>query len=164
MREHKAMHEEDFWSSWLREDEKSEEERKAEAEGKEEEKGETWKRAEEKENNETVTVKRRCDGFVSVEVFEFFCQRGDSESCGDVSWERLVEEPEDLSDRELVSCELVRVVSDVSDVIECLFLLRLWSLSCVMFLLVALIGNWWHRSPFLSQKKVHIGVQIRKNR
>ena len=34
VREYKAMHEEDFWSTWLREDEKSKEERKAEAEGK----------------------------------------------------------------------------------------------------------------------------------
>ena len=40
MREYEAMHEEDFWSSWLREDEKSKEERKAEAEGKGEEEGE----------------------------------------------------------------------------------------------------------------------------
>ena len=34
VREYKAMHGEDFWSSWLREDDKSKE-RKAEAEGKE---------------------------------------------------------------------------------------------------------------------------------
>ena len=32
VREYKAMHEDDFWSSWLREDEKSEEESKVEAE------------------------------------------------------------------------------------------------------------------------------------
>ena len=38
------------------------------------------------------------------------------ESCGDVSWEDLLEEPEDLSDREPLSCELVRVVPDVIDV------------------------------------------------
>ena len=38
VRECQAMHEEDFWSSWLREDEKSKE-RKAEAEGKGEEQG-----------------------------------------------------------------------------------------------------------------------------
>ena len=41
----------------------------------------------------------------------------------------------------------------------CLFCLRLWSLSCVMFLKVALIGNFWNRSPFLSPKNAHIGVQ-----
>ena len=34
VREYKAMHEENFWSSWLREDERRTEERKAEAEGK----------------------------------------------------------------------------------------------------------------------------------
>ena len=33
VREYKVMHEEDFWSKWLREDEKSKEERKAKAEG-----------------------------------------------------------------------------------------------------------------------------------
>ena len=112
------MHEEDLWSSWPRENEKSKEEGKAEAEGKGEEKGEKRKRQEEKEENETGTVKRRCEGLVSVEAFEFFAQKRDSESCGDVSWERLVEELEDLSDREPVPCELVRVVLDVSDVID----------------------------------------------
>ena len=46
VREYKAMHDEGFWSSWLREDEKSKE-RKAEAEGKGEEEGEKRKREEE---------------------------------------------------------------------------------------------------------------------
>ena len=40
MREYKAMYEQDFWSSWLREDEKSKEKRNVEAEGKGEEEGE----------------------------------------------------------------------------------------------------------------------------
>ena len=53
VRDFQDMHEEDFWSNWLREDEKSKEERKAESQGKEEEKGETRKREEEKEENET---------------------------------------------------------------------------------------------------------------
>ena len=39
------------------------------------------------------------------------------ESCGNVSWEHLLEEPEDLSGREPVSGELVRVVLDVTDVL-----------------------------------------------
>ena len=56
VREYKAMHEEDFWSSWLREDEKGKEESKVEAEGKREIEGEKRKREEEKEENETVTV------------------------------------------------------------------------------------------------------------
>ena len=51
MREYEAMHEEHFWSSWLREDEKSTEERQAEAEGEGEEKWEKKKRKEEKERN-----------------------------------------------------------------------------------------------------------------
>ena len=143
VREYKAMHEEDFWSNWLREDERSEEERKAKAESKEEEKGEKRKREEEKEENETATGKRRCDGFVSVAAFEVLSQGRDLENCGHISWEDLLEEPEDLSGREPVSGELVRVVP-VS--------LRLWSPSCVMFPLVTLIEILLNRGPFLSPK------------
>ena len=65
-----------------------------------EEEGEKRKREEEKEENETVTGKRRCEGLVSVEAFEIFCQEGDVESCGDVSWEDLLDNLEDLSDCE----------------------------------------------------------------
>ena len=39
------------------------------------------------------------------------------ESCVDFSWCGLLGELDDSSDRELVSCELVRVVPDVSDVV-----------------------------------------------
>ena len=67
VREYKAIHEEDFWSNWLREYEKSKEETEAEAEGKGEEEGEKRKREEEEEENEKETVKRRREGFVSVE-------------------------------------------------------------------------------------------------
>ena len=42
---------------------------------------------EEKEENETGTVKRRCEGCVSVEAFEIFSHVGDLEGCGDLSWE-----------------------------------------------------------------------------
>ena len=101
VKEYKAMHEEDFWTSWLREDERGKEERMAKAARNEEEKGEKRKRQEEKEENETVTVKRRCEGL---------------ESCGDLSWEDLLDKPAEMSDRETVSCELVRVVPDVTDV------------------------------------------------
>ena len=66
--EHKAVHDENFWSTWLREDSRGKEERKARAEKNEEEKGE--KREEEKEENERRTVNRRCEGFVSVVPFE----------------------------------------------------------------------------------------------
>ena len=64
-----------------------------------------------------------------------------------------MEEPEDLSDREPVSCELVRVVLVVSDVVDVL-----------MFPSVALIGNFWNRSPFSFSKSVNIVVQIRRKR
>ena len=108
-----------------------------------------------------MTVKRRCEGLVSVEAFEIFCQEGDVESCGDVSWEDFLDNPEDLSDCKPDSCAHVRVVPDVTDVLV--------SLSSVVtelcvFLLVALIGNLWNRSPFLSPKSVHIAVQIRRKR
>ena len=74
------------------------------------------KREEEKEENETETVKRRCDGFVSVEAFEIFCQGTDLESCGNSSWEDLLEKHEDLSDCEPEPCAHVRVVPDVAGV------------------------------------------------
>ena len=75
------------------------------------------KRGKEKEENETVTAKRNCDGCFSVEASEILSQGRDLESCGDLSWEDFLEKPEDLSDRELVSCERVRVVLDVTDVL-----------------------------------------------
>ena len=63
VKEYKAMHEEDFWSSWLREDERGKEERLSKAESNEEEKVKRVKRGkreEEKEENETETAKRNC--------------------------------------------------------------------------------------------------------
>ena len=44
VREYKAMHEENFWSRWPREDERGKEERMAKAEKNEEEKGEMMKK------------------------------------------------------------------------------------------------------------------------
>ena len=58
-----------------------------------------------------MTGKRRCEGFVSVEAFEFLSRRRSGEL-----WRYFLEEPEDLSGREPVSGELVRVVPDVTDV------------------------------------------------
>ena len=100
----------------LREDERGEEVRMAEAERNEEEKGEKRKREEEKEENETGTVKIRCWRFVSVEAFEMFSQGRDLESCGDLSWKESLEEFENWSDCEPDSCARVRVVPDVPDV------------------------------------------------
>ena len=53
-----------------------------------------------------------------MEAFDIFSQGGDVESCGGFSGEHPLKEPEDLSDCEPPSCELVRVVLDVSDVID----------------------------------------------
>ena len=58
----------------------------AKAEKNEGETGEKRKREEEKEDYKTETVKRRCEGLVSVEAFEIFSQGEDLESCGDLSW------------------------------------------------------------------------------
>ena len=64
-----------------------------------------------------MTVKRRYEGLVSVEAMEIFSQGGDLDSCGDLSWEDLLDKPEDLSDCEPDSCAHVRVVPDVIDVL-----------------------------------------------
>ena len=75
------------------------------------------KREEEKEENETGTVKRRCEGFVSLDAFEILSQMGDLESCGDLSWKDFLEEFENWSGCEPDSCARVRVVPDVTDVL-----------------------------------------------
>ena len=98
VREYKTMHEENFWNSWLRENEICKAGRMAKTEKNEEDKGEKRKREEEKEENETVTVKRTCEGGVSVEASKIFSQERDLESCGDLSWVDMLEEREDLSD------------------------------------------------------------------
>ena len=69
------MHEENYLSSWLREDGRKKEERTVKvSEENEEARGQTRKREEEKDENKTGRVKRRCDGFVSVEAFAIFSQ------------------------------------------------------------------------------------------
>ena len=81
------MREENFVSSWLREDGKEKEEITMEI-GKEtkEGMGKKRRREEEKDENETESVKRRCVGSVSVEAFDIFSQERDMESCGGLSW------------------------------------------------------------------------------
>ena len=112
----KVMHEENFWSNWPREDERGKEERKARYEKNEGEKCGKRKREEEKEEYETATVKRKCESSVSVEAFEIFSQGTDMESCGNLSWEDLLEKHEDLFDYEPEPCAHVRVVPDVAGV------------------------------------------------
>ena len=43
---------------------------------------EEWRRDEEKEENEAVSARRRCVGFISREAFDIESQGEDSESCG----------------------------------------------------------------------------------
>ena len=74
VREYRATHEENFWSSLLREDEGGKEERMTRADKNEEERCEKRNREKEKEENETEKVKRKCECFVSVEAFEVFSQ------------------------------------------------------------------------------------------
>ena len=66
-----------------------ESEKEREKKGK---RGEERKRDGEKEENETVSAKRRCVGFISAEAFDIFCQGEDLESGGGVSWGGLVGE------------------------------------------------------------------------
>ena len=81
IREYNAMHEENFLSSWLRADLVEKEERRKkvkervkEEEGKNGKREEERKRHGEKEENETVSAKRRCVGFISAEAFDIFSQ------------------------------------------------------------------------------------------
>ena len=60
---------------------------------------ENEKREGEKEENETVNVKRRCVNLVSTEAFGIFSQGEELESCG-LSWGDLLEDPGDLLDRD----------------------------------------------------------------
>ena len=117
IREYKAMHEENFLSSWLREDGREEEERTAKVnEENEEEWREKRKTEEEKEENKTVTVKRRCDGFVFVEAFENFGQVETWRIVVIFLWKTSGAKPEDLSDRESEAWVVAPGVLDVTDV------------------------------------------------
>ena len=96
VRENRAMHEENFWSSWLREDERGKEERTARAEKNEEERCEKRRIEEEKEENQTGSVLwRPLTSFVKGETWR------DVVIC---FWAVLLEKPEDLSDCEPHSC------------------------------------------------------------
>ena len=80
------MHEENFLSSWLREEGKDKEERIMELDKEtEEEASKKRTREGEREENETVSAERRCVVSVSAETFDIFSQGEDSESCGGFS-------------------------------------------------------------------------------
>ena len=92
----------------------------------EEETDEKRRREGKKEENGTGTDKRMRGGFVPAEAFLFLAKGGELESCGDLSWEDLLDKPEDLSDRVSEAWVVVLVVLDVTDVLVSLLL---WSLS-----------------------------------
>ena len=97
---------------------------------------------ERKKESKTESVKRRCDGFVSVEA--------------ELRWSFL----EETYWRSTRTCLIVvLVVTDVpispsSVVTE----------FCEVFSLLHWLGILWNRSPFLSPESVHIVVQVRKKR
>ena len=68
----------------------------------------------EKEQNETVSAKRRCVGFISAEAFHIFSQEENFESCGGVSWSDLLD---DLPDCELETRTVVSAMLVVTDVL-----------------------------------------------
>ena len=77
-KEYKSMHEENFLSSWLRKDEEDKKERTMEVDREtKEEMGKKWIRDEEKGENETVIVERRCVNPVSTEAFDISSQGED---------------------------------------------------------------------------------------
>ena len=80
MRKFNERNKEKFFSSWLREDLVGKEERRKEdkeiREVKRKERGKG-----EKEENETVTVERRCVTSVATEAFDICSQGEDLESC-----------------------------------------------------------------------------------
>ena len=147
----------------MREVERGKEEGTAKAEKNEEGKGEQTKREAEKEENKTGTVKRRCEGFVSVEAFEIFSQGRDLESCDDLSWEDPLEKHKDLSNCELVSCELMRVVLCVVDVP-----VSPSSVVTELYEVSPCCSDWefvYAKPPsFFSPKIVHFVVEVRLRR
>ena len=74
-------------------------------------------REEEKEENETVSAKRRFVGYISAEAFDIFSQGEYVESCGGVSWSDLLEKPDDLSDGEPETGTVVSALPVVTDVL-----------------------------------------------
>ena len=61
-----------------------------------------------------MSAKRRCVGSVSAEAFDILCQVEDWESCGGLSWEDLLEKPDDLSGRDPETWTDVCAVLDVT--------------------------------------------------
>ena len=93
LEKYQAMHGENSLSSWLRIDGKNKEETiRGVGKETEEETGKKRLREEEREENETVLVKRRCLLSVSTEAFEFF-RHGEMSESGGISSGDLWDDP-----------------------------------------------------------------------
>ena len=84
------------------------------------------------------------------------------ESCGDLSWNGLLGELDDLFDGVLVSCELVRVVPDVTDLPVSPS--SVVTVMCEVTTLLLWLGFCGTTVLFLSPRSVHIVAQIRTKR
>ena len=108
-------------------------------------------REEEKEENETVIVKRRCVNPVSTEAFDIFSQEEFSGSCGSLG--DLLDYSCGLSDCDSVTWTSLLLVSDVF----------VWLRFVKVFPRI-LIGNLLNRSRFLSPKSARLFVRRIKER
>ena len=115
VREYKAMHENNFPSSWLWKVRRKEEGRRKADKETREEVSRSGKKEEKKGKDQTVVVKRRCVNLVSGDAFEEFSHVEDSDSCGN-SWGDLLGDSCGLS--ECVP-EVLSGVLDVTDVLYC---------------------------------------------
>ena len=113
IRECKALHDQNFLSSWSREDGKQRKKNNGNRQGDQRRDGQK----EEERRERDGSVKRRCVGSVSVEALKMFSRGRDLQSCGGLSWWDLLEKPEDLSDIEPETRVDVSVVLDVTDVL-----------------------------------------------
>ena len=80
-----AMHEENFLSSWLREDVAGKEEERERLNKEAKEEGRTNGKREEEGDRERVEIQRICLDHVSSKAFEALCPNSEEESFGDSS-------------------------------------------------------------------------------
>ena len=114
MREYKATHEENFWSNWLREDERVKKEQQKPRRMKKK----RVKRGKEKRRKKRTTWERSREDVRVLSLwwpFEIFGQGRDLESNEDLSWEDPFDDVEEWSGCEPDSCASVRLVPDVTD-------------------------------------------------
>ena len=96
-----------------------------------------------------------------MEGSQTISQGRDRESCGNLSWEDLLDKPEDLSDRESEAWVVVLVVLDVMDVLVSFF--SVVTEFCDGF---SCCSDWEfvESHSFLSPESVLTVVQLRRKR